>query len=670
MRIGLGAFTWGSLCLILFGYHLFPGRISLRVGEQSPLLIRAPRAAQYVDVEETERLRQEAERSVPAQYTVLPYALADADKRVGRTFDALEVVRRGAPVQEPRPRGWSELPEPGLEWARGASAEQLEALRAKARAIMREVMSREIREGTADVGAAREQAERLAREREVRAQAADLLAAVVRVEVAPNRAEAADATAAARAEARQRVQEVVRTIEADHAIIFPGERVTRAHLAMLRALGLSGPRLDYRRILSIAVIVGFITVLLGTQTRYWTRSVYESPKLLLLLSLLTVLPLFLINLLALTLPNVWVLIVPAAALMAAVLLGDAVGMALALSLSLLVGLLANPGLPAMLLSLGCAGAALASVSYLWPISRLRWIVGVVALTDLVLVGTVGLLQPMGNLLREAGYAALLYGPGTVALSLGGIVLLQRAFGITTHVWLLELSSPQHPLLRRLQSEAPGSYYASVMVADLADAAAEAAGADPLLARVGALYHDIGKLQRPGFFVENQDLLGVENVHDRLTSSLSGLVIMAHVRDGCELGRRHRLPPEVMDIIEQHHGTSLVSFFYHQALTGERPESVTEDQFRYTGPLPRSKEAALVMLADSVQAAVKSIAEPTPKRVEQMVRDVINDRVVDGQLEECDLTFRDIGAVEATMARILTAALCHRRIEYPETAAAV
>ena len=286
---------------------------------------------------------------------------------------------------------------------------------------------------------------------------------------------------------------------------------------------------------------------------------------------------------------------------------------------------------------------------------------------MLLVGAIGLLQaqPLAGIAREAGLAALLYSPGAAVVSLGGIFLLQRPFRITTDLWLLELSNPQHPLLRRLQSEAPGTYFGCLMVADLADAAAEAVGANALLARVAALYHDIGKLSRPAFFVENQVLLGVDNVHDKLSSSLSGLIIISHVKDGVELAREHRLPRELVDTIEQHHGTTLVSYFYQQALSGERPESVSEDQFRYPGPLPRSKEAALVMLADSVQAAVKSIAEPTPPRVQQMVREIIRDRVVDGQLKECDLTFRDIAAVEATMARMLTASLFHTRIEYPE-----
>lgn len=670
-RVAVAVVTWAALSVILLGYNLFPGRVSLKLGEPSPEQIRAPGMAQYEDLEETERLRREAAARVPPQYARLPYAIADAERELERTFDritraagsdaAVEAVRRAVPG----------LPDEAAAWAARAHGPDLAALLATGRAILRQVMSREIRAGTGDVAEAADRAAALARERTSPPEAGELLAAALASTVGPTVQFDKDLTEAARADAARRVQTVVRRIEPDHIIVFKGERVTRQHLAMLEAFGLASPRLNYQRIIPTVLIVGLIIALVGVQTRYWARPVYHSPKLLLLLALLMIVPLLLTNVLTLVLPNVWMLLVPTAALIAAVLLGDTVGMLLALGLSLLVGLLPSAGLPATLLSLGSAAAGLAYVSHIWPPSRLRWIVLAMAGANLVLVVSIGMLgaQPTVSVVREAGVAALFYSPAVAALSLGGIFVLQRPFGITTHLALLELSNPQHPLMRRMQAEAPGTYYHSIMVANLADAGAEVAGADPLLARVGSLYHDIGKLRRPAFFGENQALLGVENVHDRLSSSLSSLVIISHVRDGVEMAREERLPPQVVDIVHQHHGTTLVSFFYQRALNGERPESVSEDQFRYPGPLPTTKEAALVMLADAVQAAAKSLPEPTPQRVQQMVRDIVRSRVVDGQLKECDLTFRDIAAVEVTMTRVLTASLCHTRIEYPEPAAA-
>jgi putative nucleotidyltransferase with HDIG domain len=670
LRAAIGVLTWAALCAILLGYNLFPGRLSLEVGEPSPELIRAPRSAEYVDEDETGRLRREAEARVSPQYTPMPYARADAERRVSQTFHALAAPGGGT---EGAGGGTSPslLADEAVRGLESASGQQLAALEQAGRAIVRQVMSKEIREGTADLKAAREQAERLARNRAEDPRAAAVLAEVVKREVGPTRHQDEEATEAARDEARQRVQPVVRTIEADHAIIFQGERVTREHIAMLRALGLTSPRLDYRRLASTVVIVGLILLLLAVQTRHWARDVYQRPKRLLLLALLTVVPLFVISLVTLALPKVWMLMVPAAALMAAVLLGDTVGVALALAASLLVGMMANAGLPAVLLALGSAAAGLAFAANIWPVWRLRTVVGAMAATNLVLVIAVGMLEgaPWPGIAREAGLATLLYSPGAAILALGGIVVLQRPFGITTHLALLELSNPDLPLLRQLQSEAPGTHHHSVMVANLAEAAAEEIGADALLARVGGLYHDIGKLDRPGFFVENQALLGLENAHDRLSSSLSGLIIISHVKDGVDLGRRHRLPPEIVDIIAEHHGRTLMSYFYQRALSTERPESVSEDQYRYPGPLPSTAESALVMLADSVQAAAKSLAEPTPQRVQQMVREIFRDRVVTGQLELCDLTLRQISAAESVMSRVLTASLCRNRIEYREVVAA-
>ena len=674
MRIGLSLFAWAGAGLILLGYDLFPGRVSLRLGERSTTLIRAPRTAQWIDLDETERLRREAEQQAveSPQYATLPFAAADAEKRLDGNFASLTTALADdqAPSEIGARRILSAIPAEARAWLKKASSGHLKTLHQEAGEIIRSVMAQEIREGTADLEDARRDGAKLAAEKEKDPKAAAVLTALVTHEVAPNRRHDPRATKAAITEARQRVQEVVRTIAADYPIIFPGERVTQQHLAMLQAVGLSGPGLNYRRIISIGLITALIVALLGAQTYRWQRRVYERPKLLLLLSLLLVVALFVINLLVLSLPNAWMLVVPTAALIAAVLLGEVVALALALALSLMVGLMVNGGLIAVLLSLGSSVIALTCVSYLWPISRLRWIVGILAAANLTLVAATGFLQSqqLAAVVREAGLAVVLYSPAVAALSLGGIFLLQRPFGITTHMGLLEVSSPQHPLLRRLQAEAPGTYYASLMVADLADAGARAVEADALLARVGALYHDLGKLQRPTFFVENQGLLGIENVHDRLSSSLSGLVILSHVKDGVEMARHHRLPQEVTDIIEQHHGKTLVSFFYQRALSGERPESVTEDHYRYPGPLPQTKEAAIVMFADSVQAAAKSLAEPTPQRVQQLVSDITRDRVVDGQFRECDLTFRDIAAVEATIARLLTALLCHTRIEYPESAA--
>jgi putative nucleotidyltransferase with HDIG domain len=253
-----------------------------------------------------------------------------------------------------------------------------------------------------------------------------------------------------------------------------------------------------------------------------------------------------------------------------------------------------------------------------------------------------------------------------ALSTGlfwfGILALEKPFGITTHISLLELADTNKPVLKRLVMEAPGTYTHSMAVGHLAETAAEAVGADSLFARVAAYYHDVGKIRRPHFFVENQQ---VENVHDRMNPTLSALVIQNHIKDGIEVAKEFKLPPMLLEVIEQHHGTSLVGFFYTQATCEtESPSPVLEQQFRYSGPKPQTREAGIVMLADAVEAASRSLVKPTPAKIEALINKVISEKLSDGQLDECELTFADINKIAGAFVRTLLGTL-HARIEYPE-----
>jgi putative nucleotidyltransferase with HDIG domain len=218
------------------------------------------------------------------------------------------------------------------------------------------------------------------------------------------------------------------------------------------------------------------------------------------------------------------------------------------------------------------------------------------------------------------------------------------------------------LLKRLLTEAPGTYHHSIIVGNLAEAAADAVGGDSLLVRVGAYYHDIGKIKRPYFFIENQ--MTCDNPHDKIAPSLSTLILTSHVKDGVEMARELKLPQGIIDIIEQHHGSGLVSFFYHKALESDRPETVTEEEYRYEGPKPQTREAAIVMLADTVEAAVRSLNNRTPGRVEGLVRKIIKDKLNDGQLDESDLTFKDLNIIANSFVRILSG-IFHSRVEYPD-----
>jgi len=267
----------------------------------------------------------------------------------------------------------------------------------------------------------------------------------------------------------------------------------------------------------------------------------------------------------------------------------------------------------------------------------------------------------------AASAGFLGGMLAGVISAGIIPLIEMSFGFTTDIKLLELANLDQPLLRELMVQAPGTYHHSVIVSSMAEASAKTINANPLLAKVAAYYHDIGKMKKPLYFIENQ--MGGENRHDKLAPSLSALIILAHVRDGVELARKHRLNKEIIDIIEQHQGTKLISFFYEKAKAqGEGKNSKTsvidEKDYRYPGPRPQTKEAGLVMLADMVEAATRALTDTSPARVQGTVQRIINKVFSDGQLDECEITLKDLHEIAKSFNRTLSG-IFHYRIEYPD-----
>ncbi|HDR3951546.1 TPA: HD family phosphohydrolase [Bacillus anthracis] len=271
------------------------------------------------------------------------------------------------------------------------------------------------------------------------------------------------------------------------------------------------------------------------------------------------------------------------------------------------------------------------------------------------------------LLRNGNFSPLEIGTQLLMASLSGIIssvlamgilpYLESGLGIVSSMKLMELSSPNHPLLRRILLEAPGTYHHSVMVANLSEAACEAVGANGVLARVGAYYHDVGKTVQPQFFIENQ--MGIENPHDKLDPVTSKDIIIAHVTDGVKMLEEYHIPQEIIDIAGQHHGTTLLKYFYYKAIKEDK-EKYTEEMFRYPGSKATSKESAIVGIADSVEAAVRSMNHPTPDQINNLVQSIIKDRLQDGQFSECDLTFKELQIVGKTLNGIF-----HSRITYPE-----
>jgi putative nucleotidyltransferase with HDIG domain len=359
-------------------------------------------------------------------------------------------------------------------------------------------------------------------------------------------------------------------------------------------------------------------------------------------------------------------VVPAASvpILLAILIDRRVGLLAAAVVAILVSMVYgnNWNILALVMAGSLAGVlALVSVRKRTDLLRPGAFTTVVSIAVAVALGFVGdtirwSAEGMASVRDAAinGLLVMLIVPGTLSV-------FESAFKITTEIQLLELTDLNHPVLRRLTMEAPGTHHHSLMVGNLAEAAADALGANSLLARVCSYYHDIGKLNRPEYFSENQTGY---NKHDGLSPVMSSRIIASHVKDGVELARDHGLCQPVIDIIKQHHGTDLIRFFYEKALKDDKHNSVREEDFRYPGPKPESREAAIVMLADAIESASRSLTNLTRARLIAVADKIVNTRFADGQFDNCDLTLKDLHVIAESIVRVLMSAH-HMRVEYPE-----
>ncbi len=287
------------------------------------------------------------------------------------------------------------------------------------------------------------------------------------------------------------------------------------------------------------------------------------------------------------------------------------------------------------------------------------------LLNLILVTAIGVYMAEfsgSNLLYGWAFAFIAGGVGSGVVAAGIVPLVEIAFDYTTDIKLLELANLDRPILRRLMIEAPGTYHHSVIVGSMVEAAASSIGANSLLAKVCGYYHDIGKIKKPLYFIENQK--NGKNKHDKLAPSMSSLILMSHIKEGVEIAKENKLGQAIIDTIRQHHGTSLISYFYEKAKKMKGADAVNIDNFLYPGPKPQTREAALVMLADVVEAASRVLDNPTPSRIQGLVQDLINKIFSDGQLEDCELTLKDLHSIAKSFNKILTG-IYHHRIEYPD-----
>lgn len=658
-----------------------PERYSLSVGDIAPKTITATK--DVVDEVTTQLRRERAAESVPISYKEDDTVLPRVTQRFDDAFDSYEAVRAegerirlsygdggfsGVFSREELDSAARLAPGGGMnDWQltilMKQSKAELDTVRNATALILSQVMLTTIREGQEAAAIANIQ-------RQVsQVVSSDLASTVampaVRMSIAPNMVIDQAATEANREAARQEVEPYL--FKSGQNIIVAGERVTLAQLRVLDNLSLlEGARQDSRLIIGTAVLGLLIMVSLVFHIFQFDAKLMAQLKNAMILSSIAMLTLGVCLLSSQV--NPYLAPVSMMALLVAPILSPTLSLTANVLALIIVGVLTNTTttFTRQMLNILFAGVLSAPVG-IFIVRRKQMRASTLfaglsmAVTSFFAMIAIGLLtnnefvQVLSSAIWSAGGNLL-----AAVLSVGAQPILEWAFSLVTPYKLLELSNPSQPLMRRLLVETPGTYHHAILVANLAEAAAEAIGADALLARVGAYYHDIGKLTRPLYFRENQVN---ENPHDFTDPRVSAAIIAEHVRDGITLAQKHRLPREIIDFIAMHHGDTQISFFYQKMLSMEGGEAARIEDFTYPGPRPQTVETAILMLADTVEAAVRAGGDQEPAAMEARIRELIRDKIDTGQLNESPLRFADVSRIIRAFAQVLTG-IYHKRIEYP------
>lgn len=650
----------------------------IRLGEPSPRTVIAPDLIRVQDPEATERARREAMSNVGPILVDDDEARAATVAEVRDAFARVQAVRSAgeetrAPTRSEQIAELSErlpmLDAEGLRLVTGLSDQELERVAATAESVALQLVREPITEERLDDVRTRRLASELAVRSFPDGVGEQVVEPIIAEALRPTVREDPAATEAARQEAASNVAPVEQRFTQDSVIVRAGEEVTELQLAALQTRGLEGAE-PWRFTLRVFALTLVLVGVVAGYLRAYRPRVWGSVRKIVLLS--TLLLLFAVALEAVTLlpveESTWLFIVPvgAMAMLATILFDPPIGVLMTIPVTVLVAFSA-PGEPGVVVF-----AALASLGSVPLVSRLsargdlRRAAGTSTLGYAVLAAVcAGVFSGLEDMPLAAG-VGLLNGVVSAVIVMGSLPFLESVFGILTATSLLDLADRNHPLLRELEQKALGSYNHSIMVSSMVERACRAIGADALLGSVCALYHDIGKVRRPYFFVENQ--FAIANPHDELEPRVSAVIIQEHVTDGIEMARSYRLPPEVVEGIATHHGTTLVTYFYRQAVRSAGDEvEVDEQHYRYKGRKPATKETAVLMLADCCEGASRAAAQSNRNLSREDLHDIIDglftDRIEDGQLDDADLTFRELKIVQESFLETLVG-VYHPRIAYP------
>jgi cyclic-di-AMP phosphodiesterase PgpH len=649
------------------------GQVSLAVGDVAQSEIRAPDSRTFVSESQTNAAKEEAADRVQTVYVPIAPQADIADQQL-RAYDAyrggitraLERRDAGSLAADEVPaeldRVAPQLTDEQVDRVSTISLAAWQRISEAGRAVLETVQAGEIRND--QLTDARQQL-RSNITNELGDVDRELAGDLADDYVAANFQASAEDTEAARQEARDGVRDVQVSVQQGETIVRPGDRITQLHLETLDELGLTQPRLESSTVGGNALIAVIVSSLLVAFLWRFEPQIWFRNRSLLLFALA-----LLGSAVALRVAadrTLWAYVVPSAAtvLLTAILLDGSAGAAMAVALAVLAGVMNRGSLEPAVYTMAGGVVALTSIVRAERLNAFVRAGLMLAVTNIAVLIAFSLLEQRDIPAILQGIAAGSVNAAlAVVLAVGSFAVIGNLFGIMTVFQLLELANPSSRLLRRLLLETPGTYHHSVMVGNLAERAAETIGADPLLARVAAYYHDIGKMKNPLAFIENQ--AGAHNIHDDLSAEVSARIISSHIRDGIDLGYEHGLPVQIIGFIPQHHGTSVMSYFYGKALreVAGNEELAPKDAYRYPGPKPQSREAAILMLADGVEASVRSLDDKDEASIRAMVDSIVDARVEDGQLDDAELTLKNISQIKDAFVQQLLG-MYHSRIKYPD-----
>ena len=463
------------------------------------------------------------------------------------------------------------------------------------------------------------------------------------------------------------IQYKEKEVKKEELIVARGERVAKGHLLKIKEMVRRQVKVNRFMFFSGATILTLIFLgIIYIYLKFYEPKTFLSTRKLILVGTLFILILGLAKIITYSPLPSYVIPTAIASILIAVLIGPRLAIIITIALSIFVGIIAGDKLNVATVSLIGGIVGVFSIRGARRRSQILTAGCLVGLANFTSICGIELLHGLNYaVFLKEGFWGIINGLGSAIIITGILPVFEYVFNIVTNISLLELSDLNHPLLKEMVLKAPGTYHHSLIVGNLAEAASESIGANALLARVGSYFHDIGKTEKVEYFSENQ-MGTAKKKHDKLTPSMSSLIITNHVKDGVELARKYKLNQTIIDFIEQHHGSSLIYYFYQRALEKvETDEVLKEEGFRYPGPKPQTKETAVVLLADSVEAASRALAEPTPARIKGLVRKIINNKFIDKQLDQCELTLKDLEVIADNFAHILMG-IFHSRVEY-ETA---